>query len=206
MNNIILNNEDLTLFYIQFFEETLHTGDCILYVGYEENDFLLPIIAQNKVNILAIDRKDRPNKIYDNVRYMQIDFADIRMAIGDVHFEWIIFSFILHENSPIMHKKFVDIAKSISNYIIIIEPIPRQDVVGMEYEQKLLDFYKKRNQFKCYYNIEYWQKIMNYDSDTDKCIILKRGKDSCEKLSLIIQGKKKLISFQDIAIYILCKK
>ena len=207
MSDIVFlnNNEDLIQFYIQLFTDALHAGDHVLYVGYEEDDLLLPIIAQNKVDILAVDRENRSNRAYDNVRYIQTDFKNIEKTIGDTHFEWVIFSFMLHENPPVIHQKFIDIAQSISDNIVIIEPLPRQDVDGVEFEKELSEFYAKRNQVKRYHSAEYWQKTLAYNPDTDKYIVLKRKDNDHEKTPLMIHGKKILLSLQDIVIFI-CKK
>lgn len=198
MNNVIIDSECVRLkkFYTELFEKIIEDEKRILYVGYEEDDIILPILAKFNVFVVAIDRLIRSGKPYVNVTYRMMEFLDIDIA---ERYDMVLFSFALHENSSGIQKEMINLAKILSNKIVIIEPMPRIDVVGKAYEEKVRKISINKNYQKHYYNIEHWKQLINFDKEEDKDFFFER---SNVQIKLKFNGKDVNICMQDILVLI----
>ena len=193
--------EELVAYYDNFFGEILQSNDRILYVGYEDRDLLLPILASKKIDILAIDREQRKDIIYENVHYRMMDFKDADKCLKD-HFDFVIFSFMLHENESKLHSKFVELAKFIADNIIVIEPLARRDLSGKKLEKVVERYFAKYGQIKHYYNEFYWRKTVHFNAETDLCIMLQRT-EHFEKTQKCKENEVSVnLSIQDIIVLV----
>lgn len=188
-------------YYAKLFHSILQNMKSVLYVGYEDEDYLLPLIVKNQVSILAIDREIRKNIPYYNVKYRQMDFLDIASEPGN-KYDVIIFSFVLHENMSEIHCDMIKLAEKISRVLIVIEPLPRIDMYGLKFDKLVAELFAKQNKIKCYYDEMYWENLVEFNEKKDSKIIFKRTK---LKESLCLKddiGKLFSIGMQDIIILI----
>ena len=122
----VLSPKALTLFYPCIVNEHCMKGDAILYIGYERNDIILDIIAQQNCFVVAVDRnylfRSRKNEIY----YIG-DFCSVAKGwTKKSMFDCCIVSFSLHENSWKKQLQMMEHAKRVAKKVIIIEPIARK--------------------------------------------------------------------------------
>lgn len=198
----IYTMQELSLYYTEFFEKILCPKDNVLYVGYEKDDILLPIVARNSSNVVAIDREPKIMTPYLNVQYRIMDFGDFEFRESE-KFNFIIFSFVLHENVPEFHGQFVRLAKRFSDNIVIIEPLSRSDTDGIEFEKQIKSSFADQNRYKCYYNNAYWKKIADFNDDTDLCLMLNRSKNFDVMPIHTCHDKKLFVSVQDIMVLLI---
>ena len=89
-----------------------------------------------------------------------------------------------------------------ANFVVVIEPIKRNDINGIQFEKEIKDYLGKVNIIKVYQTAEYWQRLISEESEkTCKSIIIKRNKFEYESLGngVFAMGMEK-ISLQDIII------
>lgn len=197
--------EELEIFYKNFFGELLYPEAKVLYVGYEDEDLLLPIIAEISEHIVALDREPRSNDPYSCVQYLTMDFQDIR-NMNELHFDYTVFSFILHENDFVLHKSFLNIAQSISESIIVIEPLSRNDDNGIMFEKYISSYFMRKGQIKRYYDESYWKEVTQFDLRNDRCYILERSNIFSDRYFNDDYGVMRPINLQDILIIIKCSQ
>ena len=197
--------EELEIFYKNFFGEFLYPEAKVLYVGYEDEDLLLPIIAGISEHIVALDREPRSNGPYSCVQYLTMDFQDIR-NMDELHFDYTVFSLILHENDFVLHKSFLNIAQSISESIIVIEPLSRNDDNGIMFEKYISSYFTRKGQIKRYYDESYWKEVTQFDLRNDQCYILERCNIFCDRYFNDDYGVMRPINLQDILIIIKCSQ
>ncbi len=193
---------ELVLYYKSLFGNILSPKDSVLYVGYEDEDILLPIIAECGSRILAIDREERRKSAFQNVQTRKMDFKDADKLLND-YFDLAILSFVLHENDVILHQEFIKKARKMAKAIIIIEPLARNNYEGKEYEEMMELTYKKRGSYKRFFGEEYWKQISGFNVLSDDCVFLDRSIFKKRKISKK-NGLSIEVSFQNIIILI-CK-
>ena len=202
---MLSTSEEIKKFYKSFFGGFLYPEDKILYVGYEDEDLLLPIIAGISEHVVALDREPRSKDLYSGVQYLTMEFQDIQ-NMDELHFDYTIFSFILHENDFALHKTFLNIAKSISENFIVIEPLSRNDFNGIMFETYISSYFKKKGKIKRYYNESYWKEVTQFDRCNDQCYILERCNMLSNKYFNDDYGVMRPIYLQDIFIMIKCSR
>lgn len=172
-----------------------------MYVGFEEDDIILSLLDKLAIHITAIDREERKILGYKNVKALKMDYLDY-IKEDDKKFDFAILSFVLHENDFDKQRKMIKKSVGQANFVVVIEPIKRNDINGIQFEKEIKDYLGKVNIIKVYQTAEYWQRLISEESEkTCKSIIIKRNKFEYESLGngVFAMGMEK-ISLQDIII------
>lgn len=188
-------------FYGIFFYNILSGAQEVLYVGFEEDDIILSLLDKLAIHITAIDREERKILGYKNVKALKMDYLDY-IKEDDKKFDFAILSFVLHENDFDKQRKMIKKSVGQANFVVVIEPIKRNDINGIQFEKEIKDYLGKVNIIKVYQTAEYWQRLISEESEkTCKSIIIKRNKFEYESLGngVFAMGMEK-ISLQDIII------
>lgn len=201
MNDIveIKNPYEMISYYRRFFGRIISGDSTVLYVGYEDDDILIPLLADLNVKIVAIDREERFGRKFQNVHYKRIDF--LNLDTDKECYDCIIFSFVLHENDVGLHREFIELAKKMSSKIIIIEPLARTSIEGKWFEKKIETEQKKYGIIKKYYSDRYWKTVSGFEVLKDDCIILKSNYSTSFYDSRDGEQNKE-VSVQDIIILV----
>ena len=184
-----------------FFYNILSGAQEVLYVGFEEDDIILSLLDKLAIHITAIDREERKILGYKNVKALKMDYLDY-IKEDDKKFDFAILSFVLHENDFDKQRKMIKKSVGQANFVVVIEPIKRNDINGIQFEKEIKDYLGKVNIIKVYQTAEYWQRLISEESEkTCKSIIIKRNKFEYESLGngVFAMGMEK-ISLQDIII------
>lgn len=190
---IIKNNDDLLFEYKKVFIDEVRHEDLILYVGIESNDIIFELLKEVTEKIVVVEKNNFEFKCNDYYYFINDNILNICKYIGNIKFDLAVISFTLHENNHVDRLKIVNILKLVSNKIILIEPLKRDNKYGILFENTLV----KYNKF--YESLNYWENMI---TDYNKKIILQRNQYT--KIKLKIRKSKYIFNMklQDIVILI----